>query len=194
MRVFGDRFLRAGRPRSFVELENSARIKELGFATPRVLAAAVYPSGLLYRADLVTEFVSDAPTLAEVLFHGHDTGGGRSAAEVRREALVCAADLITRLAKAGVGHRDLHAGNILIAREGQDVHAILLDLDGCRVAGPSDPVDAGALRRRLARSIRKLERTSPPSQDDEPGHLTNDEMNRLLSGDACPTGLEGSAS
>ena len=159
MRVFGDRFLRAGRPRSFIELENNARIEALGFATPRIVAAAVYPNGVLYRADLVTEFVPDAPTLAEVLLGGTDTGTGRTPREVRREALACAAHLITRLSEAGVGHRDLNARNILIAREGPHVHAVLLDLDGCRVAGPSDPVDAGGLRRRLARSIRKLERT-----------------------------------
>ena len=180
MRVFGDRFLRAGRPRSFIELENTARIEELGFATPRIVAAAVYPKGLLYRADLVTELVPDARTLAEILFGRNDPSGGRTPADARREALASVADLITRLSKAGVGHRDLNAGNILIAREGQRVHAILLDLDGCSVAGPSNPVDAGGLRRRLTRSIRKLERAHQPFQGESEAHLTNDEMNRLL--------------
>ena len=32
MRPFGDRFLRTGTPRSFTEVENSARIGGLGFA------------------------------------------------------------------------------------------------------------------------------------------------------------------
>ena len=180
MRAFGDRFLRGGRPRSFVEVENSLWMEELGFATPRILAAAVYPSGLLYRADLVTEFVPHAQTLADVLFGKNDPSGGRTAADARREALACTRNLITRLSKAGVHHRDLNAENVLIARDAQHVHAILLDLDGCRVVGPGSPVDAGGLQRRLARSIRKLERTRPRSQNDGEGHLTNDEINPLL--------------
>ena len=180
MRAFGDRLLRGGRPRSFVEMENSARIEELGFSTPRIVAAAVYPSGVLYRADLVTEFVPHARTLADVLFGKTDPSGGRTTGDARREALACTANLITRLSKAGVHHRDLNAENVLIARDAQHVHAILLDLDGCRVAGPGNPVDAGRLRRRLTRSIRKLERTRPRSQNDGEGHLTNHEINRFL--------------
>ncbi len=180
MRVFGDRFLRGGRPRSFVEVENSAWIEELGFATPRIVAAAVYPNGLLYRADLVTELVPDAQTLADVLFGRNDPLGGRTAGDATREALACTADLIMRLSEAGVRHRDLNAENVLIARDAQQVHAILLDLDGCRVAGPSSPVDAGGLRRRLARSIRKLARTRLRSQNNGEGHLTNEEIDRLL--------------
>ena len=184
MRAFGDRLLRGGRPRSFLEVENSRRIEELGFSTPRIVAAAVYPSGVLYRADLVTEFVPHARTLANVLFGKNDPSGGRSAGDARREALACTRSLITRLSKAGVHHRDLNAENVLIAQDAQHVHAILLDLDGCRVAGPGSPVDAGVLRRRLARSIRKLERTRPRSQNDGEGHLTNDEIDRLLEGKA----------
>ncbi len=186
MKAFGDRFLRAGTPRSFIELENSARIEELGFATPRIVAAAVYPRGVLYRADLVTEFLPHARTLADVLFGNYHAPDGRTAGDSRREALACTANLITRLSKAGVHHRDLNAGNVLIAREAQHVHAILLDLDGCRVAGPNDPVDARRLRRRLARSIRKIDRTHQRSHDDGEGHLTNDEMNHLLGLDVPP--------
>ena len=180
MRAFGDRLLRGGRPRSFVEVENSTRIEELGFSTPRIVAAAVYPSGLLYRADLVTEFVPHARTLADVLFGKKDPSGGRTTGDARREALACTANLITRLSEAGVHYRDLNAENVLIARDAQHVHAILLDLDGCKVAGPGSPVDAGGLRRRLARSIRKLERTRPRSQNDGEGHLTADEIMCLL--------------
>ena len=186
MRVLGDRFLRARRPRSFGELETNARIEELGFATPRVVAAAVYPNGLVYRADLVTELVPDARTLADVLFGSNDPSGGRTPEDARREALACAGNLITRLSKAGVRHGDLNAENVLIKREGCHVHAILLDLDACRVTGPSSNVDAGGLRRRLARSIRKLEHTRPPFQGDSGGHLTNDEVNRLLGEGAGP--------
>lgn len=181
MRPLGDRFLRVGRPRSFLELENSARMEDLGFATPRVMAAAVYPSGFLYRADLVTEFVPHARTLADVLFGVHAPSCASTAGETRREALACTRDLITRLSQAGVHHGDLNAENVLIARETQQVHAILIDLDGCRVVEPGDPVDAGRLRRRLVRSIRKLDRARPRSHRDGEGHLTTEELNHLLS-------------
>jgi 3-deoxy-D-manno-octulosonic acid kinase len=184
MRPFGDRFLRVGTPRSFIEVENSARIEDLGFATPRIVAAAVYPSGLLYRSDLVTEFVPHARTLADILFGGDDPSGGPIGRGTSLEAMACASELITRLAKAGIHHPDLNAGNVLIAREAQRVHAILLDLDGCRVAGPSRPLDAARLRRRLARSIRKLERTRARFQDDGEGYLTNDEIDKLLGREA----------
>ncbi len=180
MRAFGDRFLRVGRPRSFLELENSARIEELGFATPRIVAAAVYPRGVLYRADLVTEFVPHAQTLADVLFANDDASGSRNAGDARQEALGCTRNLIAGLSKAGVHHRDLNAENVLIAREAQHVHAILLDLDRCRVGGPSDPVDAGRLWRRLARSIRKLDRIRQGSRHDGEGQLTTEQMNHLL--------------
>ena len=178
MRAFGDRFLRAGRPRSFREVENSARIVELGFATPRIVAAAVYPKGVLYRADLVTEFVPGARTLADLLFG--NPSDGRASQDARREALACTATLITSMSKAGVHHRDLNAGNVLIAREAQHVHAILLDLDQCRVGGPRGPVDAGRLRRRLARSIRKLDRMRRRSDQNNGQTLTNDEVRHLL--------------
>ena len=181
MKPLGDRFLRAGIPRSFIEVENSARVEDLGFATPRILAAAVYPGGLLYRADLVTELVPHARTLADVLFGENGSSAGGTGRNTRREAMACVAELITRLARAGVHHPDLNAENVLIAREPQRVHAILLDLDGCRVAGPSVPVDPAKLRRRLARSIRKLERTRSRFQTDGEGHLTNDEIDQLLS-------------
>jgi hypothetical protein len=96
--------------------------------------------------------------------------------------MACAAELITRLAKAGIHHPDLNADNVLIARDAQRVHAILLDLDGCRVEGPSRPLDAARLRRRLTRSIRKLERAHPRIQNDGEGHLTRDEIDQLLGG------------
>ena len=180
MRVLGDRYLRTGRPRSFVEFENSARIEEMGFGTPRIVAAAIYPRGAVYRADLVTEFVPNTRTLAQELFCGNHPGEEPARDDDRREALACTARLIERLAEAGVYHRDLNADNVLIAREGQRVHAILLDLDRCKVGEPGGPVVAGRLRTRLARSIRKLGRTHPWQRNDAEERLTIEEMTRLL--------------
>lgn len=183
MRPLHDRFLRAGRPRSFVEVENSARVAALGLATPRVVAAAVYPTGIFYRADLVTEFVTYARTLAQVLFEDDGPWGGGHSGHAHREALACTARLITDLSRAGIHHKDLNAHNVLIARDGQHVHATLLDLDGCRVGGPTHSVGAAALRRRLIRSIRKLEGARTRSLGPGGRRLTTYEMNDLLGED-----------
>jgi hypothetical protein len=182
MRPLGDRFLRAGRPRSFVEAEISAKIEELGFPTPRVVAAAVYPSGIVYRADMVTELVPHVGTLADVLFGEDDPSGTTKDGDKRREALASTSELIKRMSRSGIRHRDFNAENILIARDALGVHATLVDLDRCGVVGPRRPVDAGTLRRRLARSIRKLERTRARPRDEGEKPLTHDEMNRLLRG------------
>ena len=180
MRPLGDRFLRTGRPRSFVEAETSAQLEELGFATPRVVAAAVYRAGVVYRADLVTEFVPHVSTLAGVLVGTHDHSGAVRDGVTRRQALTCTAELIQRMSKSGIRHRDLNAQNILIARDASRVHAILVDLDRCGVAGPHRPVEAGTLRRRLARSIRKLGRTPAWPCDEGEKPLTHEEIKRLL--------------
>ena len=180
MRPLGDRFLRAGRPRSFAEADISARIAALGFATPRVVAAAVYPAGLVYRADLVTEHVPRVRTLAEVLFGPYDPAAVPTSGDARREALTCVAELIQRMSRSGIHHRDLNAKNILIARDAEHVHATLVDLDRCGVTGPDRPIDARTLRRRLARSILKLGRTLAWPHDDGEKPLTYDEMNHLL--------------
>jgi len=146
--ILGDRYLRAGTPRPFHELLASRVVGEAGIRTPRVLAAAVYPSGAFYRGDLVTEFAAGTMDLAALLFGS--TGGAAtevrgvgsaagptappSAAaidDVRTRALVAAVELIGVLASRGIQHADLNAKNILVtAGDPEMLH--LLDLDRCR--------------------------------------------------------------
>ena len=174
MRFLDDRFLRLERPRSLRELESSVRAQEMGITTPRVVAAAVYPSGLFYRADLVTELVYDARELADVLLGTADGSVPPSDRDIRALALTSAHRLITRMVEQGVRHPDLNARNILLTRSGQGAEAILLDLDRCVVGSPA-PGDGERLRRRLTRSVRKL-------QPGRPGALSEQEMDVLLKG------------
>ncbi len=175
MRFLADRFLRLGTPRSLRELESSVRARELGIPSPRVVAAAVYPSGPFYRADLITEFVYDARELADVLLGTSDFSIPPSDADTRALALAGTHRLVASLVAHGVRHPDLNARNILLAPTSQGMEAIVLDLDRCAVSGSSRPGDGERLRRRLARSIRKLERTRS-------GGLSDEEMEIILKG------------
>ena len=175
MRILDDRFLRFGRPRSLRELESSARAGEMGITTPRVVAAAVYMAGLFYRADLVTEFVTDARELADVLLGTQDRSVPPADADVRSRALTCTTRLVARMAEYGIRHPDLNARNVLLAQSSHGMEAILLDLDRCVIGGPAAPGQGDVLLRRLARSIRKLERSRA-------GKLTDEEMELLVTG------------
>ena len=132
-----------------------------------MVAAAVYPSGPFYRADLVTEFAHDARELVDVLFGTSDSSVPPSDAETRRLALAAVDRLLTRLAEHGVRHPDLNARNILLTRSSHGVEAILLDLDRCVVDDPPAPGDRERLRQRLVRSLRKLGHARPGNVSDE---------------------------
>ena len=179
MRIMDDRFLLLGKPRSLRELESNVRVRELGITTPRVVAAAVYPAGLFYRADLVTEFVYDARELADVLLGTPDSSAPPADADMRAQALTCTTQLVARMTEHGIRHPDLNARNILLAQSSHGMEAILLDLDRCAIGRPSAPGDGHGLRRRLARSIRKLQRTRS-------GGLSGEEMEVILTGSEKP--------
>lgn len=154
--LLGDRYLRIGAPRPFREMSVSDEIRARRIPTPRVVAAAVYPSGLFYRADLVTTYVPDALELAEVLF---DPGRrGVSGSVDRRQALSEAGALIRKMARAGVLHPDLNAKNVLLEWTGGAPQGHLLDLDRCRVVEGPRPDAARTMHDRLRRSMRKLEK------------------------------------
>ena len=141
-----DRYLRLGRLRPWRELAAVAEARARGVPTPAVVCGAVYLDGHTYTADLVTEFVADTTTLADAL-HRYD--GTRD----WTEALGRAAELIDRLAEAGVLHVDLNAHNILL-RQGEA--AWVVDLDRARILpGPSRGA-GDRMRARLVRSILKI--------------------------------------
>jgi hypothetical protein len=154
--LLGDRYLRVGRTRPFHELAASEEARARGIPTPSVLAAACYLGPVFYRADLVTGYIPGAMQLVEALFDLQRPGVG--GALERRDALRAAGDLIRTLAKAGVTHRDLHAGNILLEWQGAAPRPHLLDLDRCVVAPAGRQVSPLSMLRRLERSLAKWER------------------------------------
>jgi 3-deoxy-D-manno-octulosonic acid kinase len=152
-RMLGDRYVRAGEPRPLRELRASVLARTRGVATPEVVAAAVYPAGLVYRADLATRYVPDSADLADTVL-----GPARGGVADRVEAWRAAGALLRIAFRAGVAHPDLNMRNILIQRTAGGRMALLLDLDRAVVhdSAVSDEVRHSMLSR-LQRSRRKLE-------------------------------------
>ncbi|MEE2668444.1 MAG: lipopolysaccharide kinase InaA family protein [Gemmatimonadota bacterium] len=174
VRFLQDRFLRLGRPRSFKELETSVRLRELDIATPRVLVAASYPAGLFYRADLVTELVPEASSLADVLLGGGKASSRPWNSEQREQAIARTVDLVRRMVTVGVRHPDFNAKNILVSRNLGGIQISLIDLDRCQLTSPSDSGNVKLLLRRLTRSIRKIARVRSDTVPDHEMRLIQD--------------------
>jgi 3-deoxy-D-manno-octulosonic acid kinase len=157
-----DRHLAGGAPRPLVELRGSAAARERGVHTPAVVAGAVYRAGPFYRADLVTEQVPDAPSLATLSFLAP---GGRDRAGLLRAA----GEAVRGLERARVEHPDLNAGNVLMPGDGL---TWIVDLDRCRVSARTGAEPIGPMRRRLERSLRRLgDRSARPLAPSEWGAL-----------------------
>jgi len=163
-RHLDDRYVRLGTPRCLREAVASCAARRRGVPTPEVLAAAIYPRGWYYRADLVTRMVESARTLASVLFGAPDVhgepgrGGERADPRARREALRAAGWLVARLEALRVVHPDVHARNVLVVEHRGVVRPLVLDLDLAKTLPLSLPPPGPAMRRRLERSLRKLGR------------------------------------
>ncbi len=158
----GDRYLWLGlaRTRALREWHLLADLYERGLPVPRPIAARVRRTGLCYRADLVTERIQGAESLAQRL----------AAAPLSAERWHAVGRCLRRFHEAGVCHADLNAHNVLLAPDG----VCLVDFDRARRRPP------GAWQRanlaRLRRSLDKLARQS------ERFHFTEDGWNALGAG------------
>lgn len=166
----GDRYLRTPSPRPIREYRLLRALERLGVPVPRPIGAAVYPAGLFYRGDLVTEWVAGSMDLAAVLFGAAQldelepkaavdpTGsGGRSDRREapNAEAAMEAAGRLTRLLhERGVDHPDLNIKNVLIVPGTEEPRALVLDLDRARIRGGG--LREGARRPMLERFRRSL--------------------------------------
>ncbi len=155
----------AGRTRAFAEWRLLRQLATWRLPVPRAVAARYARSGLLYRADLITEELPTRLTLAQAL--------GRQSLDADRWRSV--GRCIGRLHAHGVRHADLNAHNLLLG-EGDDVY--VLDFDRGRV------VERGAWEQgvlaRLRRSLEKVSRGLPA------GSFGVEQWNELLKGVAEP--------
>lgn len=135
--------------RAPLELTTSLRLVAMGIATPEVLMYGVVAAGGLFRrSDVVTREVLGGRDLATVF----DATTGEA---TRRAAWSAAAGLVRDLARAGVRHHDLNVKNILLAGDGADLRAWLLDVDRVAFHQPGDVAVHRANVARLLRSARK---------------------------------------
>lgn len=142
-RLVADRYLYTGlrRTRAYREFAVLAHAYALGLPVPRPLAARVERHGLAYRADLATQAIEGARTLAELL-----EARALESFDWRRLGAT-----IARFELAGIRHADLNAHNVMVDARGG---IWLLDFDRGRVA-PRAVRDQRSLAR-LERSLRKL--------------------------------------
>ena len=152
-KVLDDRYLRAGATRPARELHASLALRSRGVDTPEVVAYAIYPIGIYYRADIVTRWIADSEDLASVTF-GPDA---RSAAG-RAAAWAAAGRLLHSAFEQGTHHPDLNLRNILVAGDATQPTAWLIDLDRCHVHARVTHAAQRRMLERFHRSRRKLER------------------------------------
>jgi 3-deoxy-D-manno-octulosonic acid kinase len=152
-RVLDDTYLYTGaaRTRSFREFRLLRQLREWQLPVPHPVAARYQRSGLLYRADLVTEELPTRRTLAQAL------AAAPLAPSTWREVGACIASLHAR----GVHHADLNAHNLLVGADGA---VYVLDFDRGRVRARGDW--ERAVLERLHRSLVKVSAALPPDRFD----------------------------
>ena len=138
-----DRYLFLGtrRVRSFAEFRLLASMHEAGLPVPRPIAAHFRLNGPTYSANLITEWIEGARTLAGALREGDDA----------EEVMMRVGAVAARFHRAGICHADLNANNILI---GPDGGVWLVDFDRARRRSPGGWPKSPL--RRLKRSLKKL--------------------------------------
>lgn len=160
----GDRYVRVGTPRPFRELAASGAARARGVPTPAVVAAVVYPAGVVYRGDVAVEFVPRSRTLADALFGGVQgqamddaaAKAGRAADDAVKAARAAGA-AIRQGHDRGLVHPDLNIRNILLAETGAGLRGYILDLDGACVVDTVKERARQRMIRRFWRSVRKWE-------------------------------------
>jgi 3-deoxy-D-manno-octulosonic acid kinase len=143
-----DRYLRVGRRRPIRELAASVAARARGIKTPAVICAITYEDGIYYRADLITEVIPGAKTLAHTLLE-HD---GTLAWLI---AMRQAGEVIQALTELGVHHVDLNAHNIVLT-SGATPEAYVVDLDRARILRKPSFSARDQMLARLTRSIVKI--------------------------------------
>ena len=142
-RFMGDRYLWTGaeRTRSFAEFRLLASMAREGLPVPAPIAARYRRHGPFYTADLITQRVASARTLAECLAWG----------SLDAELAQRTGELVARFHRAGVWHADLNAHNILVAES----QLYLIDFDRGERRPPDETWRIANLQR-LRRSLVKL--------------------------------------
>ena len=149
-------WLGAGRTRSFVEWRRLAELRNRELPVPAPVAARYVRSGLVYRADLITEELPPSKTLANLM------------AELDAQAWQAVGKTVARFHAQGVHHADLNAHNILLGESGA-VYVLDFDRGRIRARGTWEEQVLARLKRSLEKIARQ--RTEARFSDREWGWL-----------------------
>jgi 3-deoxy-D-manno-octulosonic acid kinase len=144
-KLIRDAYLWTGlqRTRAFREWHLLHTLHAQGLPVPAPVAARVKRTGLIYRADLITEALPAVRTLADSI-----TG-----AELLESVWQRVGGTIARFHDAGVHHADLNAHNILLGESGT-IYVLDFDRGRIRTRGTRE----SAVVERLKRSLLKIRR------------------------------------
>lgn len=142
-RVNQDRYLRTGamRSRAFREFDLLQEMLSEGLPVPRPMAAQYAPTGLFYRAAIITERVPNAQPLQAVL----------SETSLTAHMWAAIGNAIGEMHEKRVFHSDLNSRNILLDSKNS---VWLIDFDKCerRAQGTWTQANLERLRRSLRKS------------------------------------------
>ncbi|WP_409934075.1 3-deoxy-D-manno-octulosonic acid kinase [Vibrio jasicida] len=133
-------FLGLERTRSYAELALLQKLRGAGVNVPRPIAAKVEQTSLFYRADLLSEKISEASDLVDKLQVER-----LSSDDYQKIGLE-----IRKMHDVGVNHTDLNIHNILLDSEGK---VWIIDFDKCKQQSGSQWKERNLDR--LLRSFRK---------------------------------------
>ncbi|RDV23958.1 3-deoxy-D-manno-octulosonic acid kinase [Alteromonas aestuariivivens] len=113
-------FLGTRRTRAFQEFQLLQHMNSLGLPVPRPIAAHIFRSGLIYRADLITALIPNSADLHHILCQKALT----------EQQWYQVGVTVARLHKAQVYHHDLNIRNIMLDAHQQ---VWIIDFDRCYV-------------------------------------------------------------
>ena len=153
-RLLDDSYLWSGadRTRAFREWRLLRELHGTGLPVPAPVAARYERSGLLYRADLITEELPTRLTLSQAL----------ATAPLDASTWRAIGACVGRLHAHGVHHADLNAHNLLLGTQGE---VYVLDFDRGRIR-PRGSWEQAVLER-LQRSLRKITASLPADRFDD---------------------------
>lgn len=141
--LLGDRYAGPDRVQRELELHCALRAEGVPVVTP---LAAVARKRHFWRLRLFTELEPAAvPLPAFCAAHP----------ELRRHAVAAAAVTVRLAFQAGLRHPDLHAENVLLAQRGDNVRAVLIDLDRAVLKAPVPAREVDAMLVRMARHLHR---------------------------------------
>lgn len=137
----------ARRTRCFREWQLLADLFVQDMPVPRPVAARYIRTGSYYTADLITEKLPNLVTLAKLL-EDH---------ELSSETWSQVGSCVRRFHEAGVFHADLNAHNIMLTKDGEDIHIIDFDRGHFRPGNAWKQRNLDRLKRSLEKVTRDLQ-------------------------------------